>query len=523
MKTPKTSGDNANVEENGIEDQTVSLVENAPHFSEDINKVESYIRDEVVKIELDRLKDKYTNESAELAGRDDGGKNGDQYPFQNDCRTAYLSVILCIGKTISGIVKREKDEVEKVLKQKLPNMEENVERKIDRNAVRNLMDTADTLNKTEQAADKFLRDRGLNLTSYESQKGADHNHWKFWLPLTVILLIEVFANYVFLYGARLSEKSLITATAVVVVFVCGFSISWCFKAKTGIRVRDNKFIGLQKGIAWAGIALVSVGFTLCLIFFVYYRAGEDLSSVTEVLSQLANAFTNAITDLGLALLNVVFLFVAIVTFHNAGWRIRKYGNVAKDRAKHKQEYKQIRADMDSKARLIFDAAIASVQLRQEKVSEIELNYKAIKAVCEDVPRISKEITGIITNKYEMSIRKYRDGFKGGRNPNDKTAADLSQPIPDIFRTQSPITSLETSNSTHNITALQALCEMDFPNEIACFNKAVEKWENENNQFGKLNEFAQEHIKQQKARIRKESKDDGIENSTKKSGQSADER
>ena len=532
MKTPKNSYKNAKTEAGETENQADPLIATAPWFSGGIGKVKNHILDKVVpkemvpkvRMDIKNLENESVEEEAERIGRDDGGGSSDQHFFQKDCRDAYRRVITRVGKTISGIAAREKDQIDEVLKSKLPDMEEDVERSIDRNAVLKLMDAAYTMNKTEKTAAKFLHDRDLNLDSYEAQKGYDFTHWKFWLPLLVMVLIDFYANYIFLEGAEVVQKILYAIASVAVIFTFGYGASWLFKANSGIRVRDNKFRTLQKGTVWAGMAMDNIGFGMALLGFIFSRAGLGIPSAMEVLPKLAEAFLNNTTDTGLALLNVVFLFVAITTFRNAGWRIRNYRHVAKDRAKHTQEYKQIRLDLDNKARIIFDKAIDSIKYRQEESRKIELNWPTIKAVCDQVPNIHEEARNIIVDKYELSIKKYREGFEQGRIANSDIAKDLKAQIPHELRMDSKIEQLTgTGNSMQHDTVLQALRDIDFPNDIDDFKKKVDEWKNANNHFNKLSDFAQQQIEKQKVRIRQEGKDDGIQNLMTDNEQPVDER
>ena len=453
--------------------------------------------------------------------KEDGLGSSNQHSFQQDCRNAYHDAITRIGKTIFGIVKREKDLIDKVIKSRLPNMEEKVERKIDRNAVLKLMEAADRRNKTERAADRFLHDRGLDLDSHEAQKGYDLTHWKFWLPLLVMLIIELFANYIFLEGAGLVIKLLYAVTSVVVIFFCALVISLCLKVKTGIRVRCNKFRMLQKFSAWAGVVLMVIIFALALLLFIFSRAGTGIPTATEILPKLVEAFTNNIPDAGLAALNIMFLLWAIATFSKEGWRIHKYGNVAQDMVKHIQEHKQIRADMNNQARTIFDTAIVYINRRQEKADEIERDWPTIKDVCEQIPNTFEKARNVIAEKYELSIKKYREGFEKRRIPNPEITSDLSAQIPNELRPDSSIDTL--TGSMQGGTLLKAISEMDFSNDITEFRKKVGEWENANNKFDKLSNFAQQRIAEQKRRILQEGQDDGIESSIAENEQTVDER
>lgn len=493
------------------EDKFENLILGAPRFNDGSDAVKNFILGRVLASAWPAF-NPYTHKNAENSGVEDGEKNGDTFPFQADCRSAFRATRNRVGKAIAKIVKREKVEIDETLKLQLPNMEEQIERNIDRVAVTNLMKSAKTLNNAMKNANEFLRTRGYKQDSPEAQEGVEYMHWNFLAPLVVIFLFEVFANYWLLGDAEIAAKFRITAAAVAVVFIAGYAISWCIKARMGTRIINNKYMDLYKILARVGVAVIGLLFTIVLIFFIFYRAGIYPTSIADVFPGIANAFVNNITDIGLVLLNIVFLFIAIRTFLTSGWKIRKYGDVAKDIAQHQQHYDEIRGELDNQAKHVFTAAIAEVQHRQQRSDEIEMNWKTIVSVCKDIPDINKDATDRINEKYQLAIKKYREGFSKGRFPQSAITDDLLDQTPIGYHMSSPITLLvDTDDPADSLTSLlQHVCDVDFQKEISEFHKRVDEWKNANSEFDKLSEFAQQQIKKQKERIRRERNDDGIE-------------
>ncbi len=486
-------------------------ITNAPWLSEGDARIADYIENKVVQKELGILnsnKPDFTPKEAERLGRKHGVDEGTHHAFPQDCHNAYREVIQRIRDTLSAIVKREKDKIYKDIKEDLPNMEHQLEQKLNRNEVEHLTSAAEKSNKADRKADKFLLDRGLDLESPEATEGEGYTNWKFVVPFLVILLIEVFANYIFLEPAALQEKILVAVSAVIVVFVCGGCINICLKSKTGLRTQDE-WKQLKKWLLYGGVLLSIVFFALTLIFFVFYRAGLPFTTI-DIFSKLGEAFTNNITDLGLALLNILFLLFVVKSFRNATSRVSGYDALAKKRNNSTREYKLIRGRLHKQARAVFDGAHATIRERRNTSSEIDMSWRTIKETCESIPTSEHDATRIITHQYETTIKKYREGFDRGRFPNADGRVDMRTKIPQPLRVGAPIeTLMSEDDSMRRRAAFQELSSLNFEEEIEQFRDRMEKWTSENEDFNKLNEFGRELIHKHRIVILQEMRDDGI--------------
>lgn len=508
MKTLNQQTTNANV----TDEQSDSFIDQAPRLKEGGDAIKDYILGKVLSDSLPAF-GKYGAGDAEKHGLADGKADGEVFSFQNDCRNAFRKVKIRVSKTIAGIVNREKDDVEDIIRARLPDMEQEVERKIDRNAVLGLMRAAEALNNALRKHNKFLCARGLSKDSPQTKKGVEYTGWKFWLPLGVIVLFEFLANYWFLEGAAPFQKFIITIGALMVIYGFGFAISFCLKARQGIPIENNQFASFQKAGAWTGVGFFFIAFAWILQVFIFYRAGID-STNTGVLSGLAEAVNNNITDLYLALANIIFLVVAICTFYKADWQIHKYGDVANEVEQCQNDYEAIRANLDKEAMLVFDSSMAEVKRRQKSASLLEMDWPSIVAVCKDIPSINHAAITRIDEKYKTAIKRYREGFKSSRTPiaiNPVGRDDIITLISKDLRVHSPIKPLmENDSDTESITAkLPILIDIDFANELAAFKKWVDDWESANEKFDKLDEFAQKRIKRIKEKIHCELQDDEI--------------
>ena len=501
------------------------FVADSPSFSDGDAVLTNYIVNDVVTKELHRLnvnsKYEFTPEKAEVTGRKHGVDEGTHYDYQTKCRNAYRETIQRVRSVLSAIVKREKDEIYKAIREELPNMGAQLEQKLNRNEVEKLTEIAEKRNKADRKAEKFLLDRGLDINSPEAQDAKGYTNWKFWVPLLVILLIELFANYLFLNPATPLDKILISVTAVVVVFVCGFGINTCRKKNAGIRTADA-FKKIKNTFWHLGVVFFGVFFTLALLFFISYRAGKSFVT-TEIFSQLTTAFTNNITDFGLAVLNVVFLFIAITTFRNATYRVSGYDKLASERRKRTRGHKQIRGRLYNQSRVVFDEAHDTINLRRNASNKIGMNWRTIKDTCDHIPDIERDATNRIADQYESAIKKYREGFEKGRFPNAENREDMRTEIPAPIRVSSSIdTLIDDDESLRQQAAFNQLSSINFEEEIDQFSDRVENWRSANEKFDQLNEFARKLIKKHQKQIVQEMQDDGATNLIEKTKTVSDE-
>lgn len=476
-------------------DPDEELVREAPSFSEGIGNIKNHIINKVLSVVLGDIAPKFAIKKAKKIGHEDGYAGGENNSYQPDCLLGYQRIVARLDGIIAKIIKRERDEAHNILRTDLPNMQDTIKQRIDPGYVQKRVTAANELVQAQKNVKNFLFQRGLTFEQHTAQRGESHEHWKFWLPLLVILVVEAFCNYIFLEPAKPLEKTLITVTVISVIFVCGYAISWCFKALAGVRVVDNKFKRLHKNLAWAGIVVLSVVFAAALLLFIFYRAGMSFISVSGMWNQLAEAFTNNPTDFGLAVLNIVFLFLAISTFKNAGWCMWKYRKMAEKMETCNHKYESSVEYAAAQVKEIFHGATHKVKQLESRANNIKLNWHAIQSVFDKISDIHSQAVKIISEQYERAIKQYRNAFEQAFSPSQND--DMTATIP--AEITCPIQPLEKiDKSAHS--KIEDLREMDIANEVDKFRKRVEQWYVDNNDIEKLERFADKHIKRTKQTI-----------------------
>ena len=491
--------------------QADALVENAPSFSEGGAAISDHIS--AIRDYAWLPFGKYGAKDAEQHGIQDGKNNQDELDFQDKCRNAYRKVRGRVNRKIAEIVRREKRHIDSVIYAELPDMETQVERRIDRDAVTELVKAATSWATALRNQKAFLSERGLTADSAQTQRVRTYSDWRFWLPIPTILVIELLANFWFLQNAESVQKILIAITSVVVVFAFGFVISWA----RGVPDAVGNNTRVYKLATYLLESIVWVAFFVVMTWLVVYRAGDvpETFTVAVVASALGKAFANNPADLGLLILNFAFLVCAIHMFRNAsmsGWHIPKFAPVANAAQTSKQCFDSIHTKLHEQSRIVFEESIADVERKLEIISELELTWPSIVESCKAIQESNGEITETITDRYEFAIKKYREGFAAGRQPLKEIDPDHPEAwkwvldnIPEDVRVDSPIKPLASDDeyAKYANANLQKLIELDFDKKLSEFRARAEEWKAENSKFDKLNKFARRHIKDMRDTIKAE--------------------
>ena len=461
---------------------------------------------------LENIKERFAADGAKKAGHEDGlFAEGDQFSFQDECKAAYDGVSLDAGRVVDEIIAHERSHIDGVVGD-FPDMEGEVRRRITTRWATDHLESAKELYMRERNQKKFLRERGLPVDGSMTIRG--DSSWKFWLPLFVCVVADLYGNYLFLGNAQFRERIGISLTAIVVVFGVGGAISWLLKAARSIVLRLNRWAAMLKAMCWTGVALSGLVFLAALSLLVIYRGGRSTNgsqsesdggqdenvSAMEIIAQV---FSGDPQSLGLALFNVLFFGVTIVTFYKAGWPVLGYNKVHNLLQSAKNAYDKSRYAVDGVAQDAFDAAREEVKKRRADVRDMLRTWNTICSVFAEISNMTQAAGAAIDVRYKGAIKIYRGTFSEYRR-GSTDAGLLPDPVPPAIREDAPI------------AALQPLDTLDHPlqddlaqyqEKLQSFGKRADEWEQKNSDCEKLEVFLKEYKAQLIDSVKREKAED----------------
>lgn len=448
---------------------------------------------------LANVPEKFTADGAKESGKEDGEhSDADQFPFQNDCHDEYGKVANNTGRTIGEIVADERERVRAGVDEELPDMKQRIRQRVDRRWASNHLDCSKKLRNRNRDRNRFLSERGLPADGPMTIHG--EYGWKFWLPLLVFVVLEFYFNYLLLEGAVFRQKLVIALASVALVLGGGFSVSWFLKADRSVVKRRNRMALVQKILYKVGVVCVSIAFAVILLAFIYYRAGINPLDSESFAGGLKEAFSAPVTDFVLALFNILFFGVTIVTFNKAGWPIHGYGKVHAQQQSAKIAYEGSHNAADNAAKEVFDAAHAGVKQRREDVRLVLQNWETVCATFDAISGIARTVFETIETRYAEAINSYRDAFATGRQ--DETDADLAHnPVPAEIRKSAPVAPLNPIQPHDGINF------DDYRNKAEAFEKAADDWVKENSDLASLQNFLAARKTEVRDLVQREQTDD----------------
>lgn len=463
-----------------------SLVASAPPFWHGAAALKQHIVS-AANAFLGKVPEHFGADGAKKAGEQDGlFEDGGAFSFQNDCQAAYNKASLDTGRAIGTIVAHEGEQVQRTIAGEFPDMERELRHRVSPQWANKHLECAEQLYGQQIEQKRFLRERGLPLGGSMTIHG-DYG-LKFWLPLAVVVIAEFYFNYLLLDPAGFREKFVIALASVSVVLGGGFAVSWLWKFSRSVIKRNNRLSIMQKVLCWAGIIVACAIFFAALLFLVYYRAGISMLDGGPIMDSLTKAFSTNATDFVLAIINILFFGVTIVTFNKAGWPIHGYGKVHEQLQSAKNAYEYSNNTVDSAAKEVFNAAHKNMEQRLEDVRMMLQGWDAMSNVVAEIPEMIKTVNTTIGTRYKVAIEIYRGAFADARSGS--ADADLARnPVPEEIRVGAPIERL-------NAIQPPEIINLDLYREQAnAFGQAAQNWAKENSDLAKL-QVASQHLRAQ---------------------------
>lgn len=473
-----------------------SLVKNAPRFWLGPAAMKQHIR-AAANAFLKEVPNRFMADGAKKVGRENG-LEGEQFPFQNDCKAAYDAVSLDVGRIAGEVIAHESTRIADSVAPGFPNTKARVRLRVTEEWAIEHQRCAGDLGSRLKDQKKFMFARNLPVDGPTTIRG-DYG-WKFWLPLTVLAITDLGANYIFLDPASFRQKLVIALASVAVVLGSGIAVSWFRKASRSIVVNPNRFALVQKIMCWLATAFISISFLATLLFFVCYRAGISLLDSGPIVETLTTAFSANPTDFALALFNLLFFGVTIVAFNKAGWQIHGYDKVHDQLQLATESYNASRRVAADAARAVLASSRDEVNQRRDDVRRILGAWTTIQTVFEEIPDMAREAVSVIDAQYKDAVKGYRDVFFDTRHHRGGPD-EVQQPIPRDIRQDAPIAPVATTTQPVDADIAQ------YREQAASFENRAEEWVNENADDEELDRYVTKRRTEVVAAVRQQQTDD----------------
>ncbi len=478
----------------------------SPRFLDGLQQIRLYLKT-VVDKSLNSLDDRFGEKASRKRGDEDGlYAQGNIFTFQDNCREGYANTVNDLRTAADELINKERDYIDTTLETELPDLQQEVNLKMTNGLVQEWVEKMENCAAKKKKLNEFLGQRGMTNCLERGDSA-----WYFWLPLISVVFLEFVLNYLFLGEISVRAKMSLAAIAVFFVLVAGWSVSWLYKERRSVIVRNNKFHMFQKHGWTFAIIVVLAFFFYALSLFIYFRANIPFpANLLKMITGLPNAVSkNGVEDFALAALNVAGLFIAMRTFAKAGWPVHGYERVAALADEAKSELEKCETSLNGLAVDIFRVANEALTKRRYSCRNIRQHEIKIQDVCRTLPDAIGQEWDRIDRLYRTSIRLYREHLRQQRNPCETREID-GVLVPIGFRTGDLIEDLPRPDYGDN-AGLHFIENFHFVERAEQFEARATQWTQENAVPDELIEYARDRksrLMSQIVKIREDAMEDG---------------